>query len=282
MPHVYAQTLRHSLDVHQMRQSLSHASGMREHVPENAVAQEAGKAGLRSHAPAAVRPSRTSRAVARALTGSLTATRPPRAALAEGGGGAGGGGPAGGRAKARGAGGGGRSGTAGARAREVMAHYARAFRPCLFVACVYPVAMASRSNVPDESSKRGPGRPRKWTDNAERARAYRQRKAAEHATADELRRERRNLQRRVARLTESLDRSERRRQAVEHRAGRLAETVAHLRADVDALRAALQQRRDHVSITPSPEPTGPAVAAMPVPGNRAARRRAARRRQRPT
>jgi hypothetical protein len=38
---------------------------------------------------------------------------------------------------------------------------------------------------------RGPGRPRKWANEAERVWAYRQRKAEEHANADDLRVERR-------------------------------------------------------------------------------------------
>jgi len=43
--------------------------------------------------------------------------------------------------------------------------------------------------------RRGPGRPRKWASEAERVRAYRQRKAQEHANANQLRVERRVLKR---------------------------------------------------------------------------------------
>jgi len=136
------------------------------------------------------------------------------------------------------------------------------------------------ANGPDEPPNRGPGRPRKWTDNAERARAYRQRKAVEHATADELRRDRRNLQRRVARLTEALDRVERRRQAAEQRADRLSETVAELRADRDTLRADLEHCRAYAATMVSPEPTRPTAPEVPAAGDRAARRRAARDRRR--
>lgn len=128
------------------------------------------------------------------------------------------------------------------------------------------------------SPTRGPGRPRKWTDNAERARAYRQRKASEQADADQLRRDRRNLRRRVARLTEALRREERRRCAAERRADRLAD-------EVEALRIRLDRLQTLVSI----EATQRAAQAEQctkshfnvVAPNRAARRRAARKRRDP-
>ena len=50
---------------------------------------------------------------------------------------------------------------------------------------------------PPEPSRR-PGRPRKWANEAERVRAYRQRKAEEHANVDELRVERRVLKRKLS------------------------------------------------------------------------------------
>jgi chromosome segregation ATPase len=50
----------------------------------------------------------------------------------------------------------------------------------------------------DDEERRGPGRPRKWANEAERVRAYRQRKANEHANADELRIERRSLKRQLS------------------------------------------------------------------------------------
>lgn len=49
-----------------------------------------------------------------------------------------------------------------------------------------------------EPAPRKMGRPRKWTSEAERKRAYRERLAADHAEPERLRRELRNAKRRVA------------------------------------------------------------------------------------
>lgn len=132
----------------------------------------------------------------------------------------------------------------------------------------------------DEPGK-GPGRPRKWADDAERARAYRLRRAAELADPEGLRAERRTLRRQVghlarklARLEDSLAGMERERDVALRDLSDQSAALATVRAELDRLRR-LQ--------TPLPV-TGviPSAVADPAPGggNRAARRRAERPRRR--
>lgn len=59
-----------------------------------------------------------------------------------------------------------------------------------------------------DEAGRGSGRPRKWTDDAERARAYRLRRATELADPERLRAECRTLRRQVGHLTRKLTRLE--------------------------------------------------------------------------
>jgi chromosome segregation ATPase len=105
--------------------------------------------------------------------------------------------------------------------------------PGRFIACVYAVGV---------EQTRGPGRPRIWSDNTERARAYRQRKAAEQASPDALRRERRELRQRVTQLSDALERADRAREKAELRADRLSIQVTELSNERDRLKAEL----DHV------------------------------------
>jgi predicted RNase H-like nuclease (RuvC/YqgF family) len=82
----------------------------------------------------------------------------------------------------------------------------------------------------DDSPKRGPGRPRKWADDAERLRAYRERKAAELADPQRLREEVRELRRRVRDLETELGREQAARSKAE-------DNVHTLRAIIDDARA---------------------------------------------
>lgn len=86
-----------------------------------------------------------------------------------------------------------------------------------FVTYGYAVTPADR---PEE--RRRPGRPRKWNTEAERARAYRERKAEEHASVDELRVERRALRRQLS----DAERSGQRAQAALERSNLRAERLA--------------------------------------------------------
>jgi hypothetical protein len=83
------------------------------------------------------------------------------------------------------------------------------------------LARVSTSGSEQPSSRRG--RPRKWDSEAERKRAYRQRKAADLAEPDRLRRELRNERRRVAtrdrelaRLGREVDQAVKKTAAAEH------------------------------------------------------------------
>ena len=132
-----------------------------------------------------------------------------------------------------------------------------------------------------DSAGKGPGRPRKWADDAERARAYRLRRATELADPERLRAECRTLRRQVGHLTRKLTRFEGDLQRVEgERDGALRDletrsaTVATLRAELDRLRR-----------FPMPPPRADAIPPTvdepaQVAGNRAARRRADRARRR--
>lgn len=103
---------------------------------------------------------------------------------------------------------------------------------------------------------RGPGRPRKWSNEAERVRAYRQRKAEEHASVDELRVERRVLKRRLSDALRGRTRAE---AALERAAARIASlesdlerTQARLRnaeADLASAQSRVREQRSALSLT---------------------------------
>jgi len=78
--------------------------------------------------------------------------------------------------------------------------------------------------------RRGPGRPRKWANEAERVRAYRQRKAEEHASVDELRAERRVLKRQLSDATRG-------RARAEAALNRATKQIEALEAELDRTRA---------------------------------------------
>ncbi|HEX9994987.1 MAG TPA: hypothetical protein VGB14_18825 [Acidimicrobiales bacterium] len=111
---------------------------------------------------------------------------------------------------------------------------------------------------------RGPGRPRKWADDAERLRAYRARRAEELAEPERLRSERRELQRRVAQLERELDAEQKARSKAERA---LDEAQAIIRA--------LRERRPSLFV----EPAGAFSPPPPALRNRAQRRAADRRRR---
>lgn len=93
------------------------------------------------------------------------------------------------------------------------------------------------ADVPQE--RRGPGRPRKWATEAERVRAYRQRKAEEHANVDELRVERRTLKRQ---LSDALRERQRAEAALEHAAKR----AVGLEADLERAREQLHEAHQEI------------------------------------
>lgn len=118
------------------------------------------------------------------------------------------------------------------------------------------------ADAPEPS--RRPGRPRKWANEAERVRAYRQRKAEEHANVDELRMERRVLKRQLSdalrgrtRAEAALDRATTRMESLE---SDLERTQAHLRStEADLARARslireLLERQDPASLVTTREP----------------------------
>jgi seryl-tRNA synthetase len=87
------------------------------------------------------------------------------------------------------------------------------------------------------------GRPRKWATEAERAKAYRDRRAVEHASVDELRRERRSLQRQLGRAVAASDRAQRAADAATRRADELAAALAKAGAERDQARAQITELR---------------------------------------
>ncbi len=100
----------------------------------------------------------------------------------------------------------------------------------------------STTDPPQE--RRGPGRPRKWANEAERVRAYRQRKAQEHADVDELRIERRVLKRQLsdavrgsARSEVALERANKRVDALEADLARTGERLDRAEREISWLRS---------------------------------------------
>src|SRR3954471_13147762 len=100
----------------------------------------------------------------------------------------------------------------------------------------------SKADTPSE--QRRPGRPRKWPNEAERVRAYRQRKAEEHANADELRVEHRVLKRQLtdairgrARAEASLERATKRADALAAELALLGERLDRAESEIRWARA---------------------------------------------
>jgi len=156
---------------------------------------------------------------------------------------------------------------------------------------------AADDHSPLHASSRRPGRPRIWVDDAERARAYRARRALEHADPDRLRKERRALERRVARLRDALEKERRLRELGELRVARLSDALDRERrgreraeGNVARLTTTLEELWTRSFATNAPTTAVPHLIAgpestgeWPTGGNGGARRRAARaRRQKPT
>src|SRR4051812_46121444 len=95
------------------------------------------------------------------------------------------------------------------------------------------VTYGIRMSAAPREEGRGPGRPRKWATEAERARAYRDRKAAEHADVKELRRERRILKQKLAAAARGRDRAEAVADRAAMRVADLEARVALVERDLD-------------------------------------------------
>ena len=102
------------------------------------------------------------------------------------------------------------------------------------------------STEPEE--RRGPGRPRKWATEAERVRAYRQRKAEEQADVDALRVERRALKRQLSdavrgrgRAETALERAGRRAERLEDELRRARDRLQRADGDIGRLRSENQE-----------------------------------------
>ena len=136
-------------------------------------------------------------------------------------------------------------------------------------------------NQAGDEPGRGPGRPRKWADDAERARAYRLRRAAELADPEGLRAERRTLRRQVGHLTRKLARLEGSLAGVERERDVALRDLADQSAALATARAELDRLR-RLQTPPSDAGVIPSAVGDPAPagGNRAARRRAERARRR--
>ena len=83
--------------------------------------------------------------------------------------------------------------------------------------------------APPPEERRGPGRPRTWASEAERVRAYRQRKAEEHADIDALRVERRSLRRQLSDAVRGRQRAETALEREHRRADRLQDELDRAR-----------------------------------------------------
>lgn len=126
----------------------------------------------------------------------------------------------------------------------------------------YPMTPSEASDKP-----RGPGRPRKWATEADRARAYRERRAEEHASADELRLERRELKRQLSDAVRGRQRAEEALRRENARAERLAVELDHARkqlgdaqATIDSLRTRNEELLAKPSTTPRPIDTAPGLS----------------------
>lgn len=114
-----------------------------------------------------------------------------------------------------------------------------------------------------EPSRR-PGRPRKWANEAERVRAYRQRKAEEHASVDELRVERRILKRQLSaalrgrtRAEAALERAIARIERLESDLERTQEHVRSTEADLVFARSRIRElleRHDPAALVATRQP----------------------------
>lgn len=106
--------------------------------------------------------------------------------------------------------------------------------------------------APEE--RQGPGRPRKWATEAERARAYRERKAAEHSSVDELRLERRVLKRQLSDAVRGRTRAEAATTRAEARATALEVELVRAERDLDLARSEIRYLRDSLARNAGPKP----------------------------
>lgn len=111
-------------------------------------------------------------------------------------------------------------------------------RSTVFVTYGYLMIPAEPSN-----QQRGPGRPRKWATEADRARAYRERKTEEHASADELRVERRMLKRQLSDAVRGRQRAEEALRRENARAERLAAELERARKQLGDAQATIDSLR---------------------------------------
>lgn len=119
----------------------------------------------------------------------------------------------------------------------------------------------SMSAAPEE--RRGPGRPRKWATEAERARAYRERKAAEFSSADELRLERRVLKRQLGDAVRGRTRAEAATERATARVAALEEELARAERELDRVRSEVRYLRDSLARYAETKPS--AASAEPPP-----------------
>jgi predicted nucleic acid-binding Zn-ribbon protein len=116
----------------------------------------------------------------------------------------------------------------------------------------------------EDEERRGPGRPRKWVNEAERVRAYRQRKAEEHASADGLRVERRVLKRQLSdalrgrtRAEAALDHATTRIEALEAELERTRAKSRKVEADLGSARSKMRElleKHDPAALVTTREP----------------------------
>lgn len=103
--------------------------------------------------------------------------------------------------------------------------------------------------TPAPEEPRAPGRPRKWASDAERVRAYRQRKAEEQADVDALRGERRSLKRQLSdavrgrqRAETALEREHRRADRLQDELDRAGERLKRAEDEIGWLRSKNEER----------------------------------------
>lgn len=151
-------------------------------------------------------------------------------------------------------------GYAGARGPP-GSHTMHGMRQAIFVTYGY---LVPSPEPPAQERRRG--RPRKWTTEAERARAYRERKAEEHASVDELRAERRVLKRQLSDALRGRERAEKALDAAAARADRLATEVQRFRkqlrdaqSQITSLRAKNDELLELRTATPAPAAGAPGL-----------------------